>query len=365
MILANKKQLDENNPIGAFITKKIREYEEMNQILEFESYLARQPKRRLENGSIEKSQGYHFGSRAQYIIPGVGPVTIDYVVGFPETGEDGKYLIKKTLLHCYERMKINTALEPDKAFFVMEVASATKTGDIRLVDRAGDDKKELAKTADESMVKFMISHESSPLSVQMTGSEDKLRTLAASWNVANSGTIPLPTLQKQLINAVLLSEKNKEKTQRGFDAFHKDIIELQKGNDGEMKIRKDIQTAIDNGKLKHDTNKIILFPGTGAEMELFRHRPTDADRWIDLTVERFMNNQPALKLLREELYFVEDLSDEEKYQNKELATEGTKLKLIKETKNYMKMKSFCSEAKLSTEGNVEDMRERLIKHYTT
>lgn len=335
MLLVNKKLIDDNSKVGQWIKNKVLEYQDRDKPIEFESYMEKFPKRftYTETGQPtarrEETQGVWIGSQENFTIPEVGKVTINWVRDLPEIKSDGTYDVKKTLIGVRKgRLKVYPKQDPDKAFFLCEISSVVKNGEVTVIDREADDQKELDKISDTSMVEYMVGNPSSPIAPEVLGSDNILRDLAAGWGVINSENAPLSTLRKQLIINVKQSHKNKEKTKRGFDEFVNDMNALQKGGDNAVKIRKDIQLALENKKLLHEENKVILFPGTDVQRELFKHRPTEVGLWKERLLDYLLANPKVLEELREELNFEEKMSNEDKNRNFEDLNLNTKIEQV-------------------------------------
>jgi len=376
MLLVNMKQIDDNSKIGQFMNAKVAKYQAMDKPIEFESYLQKIRKRFLvdETGSPtgmrERTQGLWIGTQERYVVPGVGSVIVNYVDNLPNVKPDGTYDVKKGLIGITNGiLRIVPSENPDKAFFLCEISSITKDGEISIVDRVSEDKQENDKIADASMVDFMVSHKSSPISPETIGSENIIRDLAAAWGVSDSENKPLPTIRKELRLNVHNSHKKKQTTKRGYDEFFRDINDAQRGGNAEIKMRKDIQLAIEKNKISHVETRVVLFPGTTVERELLRHRPTESDVWIDKLLTYLLANPDTLKELRDELYFVESMTQEEKGRNFDILNIQDKIEQVGKMKAWTQvLKLYKEECGLSEDDIPEAnkmayVKEKIIEYY--
>jgi hypothetical protein len=318
MILVDKKLIDPKTKAGQYIESRIAFYQQKELPIEFESYMEKQPKRFLVDGQgkptaeRERTQGVWIGSQERLNIPKVGPVMINWVRDLPDI-KNGEYQVRRALIGVERgRLKVDPKTDPDKAFFLCEVSSVVRSGEVRIIDRARDDNEEVEKMVDNSFVEFMIGHKSSPIAPENIGSEELMRELAAGWGVSDSKNKALSTLRKELIINVKKSHVNREKTKRGYDEFQKDILDLQKGGESEVKLRKDIQMALEMKKLAHEDTAVIMFPDTDVQRILFKHRPTEVNLWVDKLINFFLSNPKILEELREEMDYEENPNSDKK-----------------------------------------------------
>jgi hypothetical protein len=367
LLFINKRPIDITTPHGKYVTERVKYYSNLNKEIVIESYLLKQPHMKLLNGLLAKTSGYYFASQENFNVPGYGNVTINLARTYPDMNKEGGYKLKRIFIPIIEKKKINTQTDPELAFFVMEVSSV-KDKYYSVKDQQKEDKLDLDKMVDDGAVKYIIGSPNSPLSPEITGSEEKIRELAASWNIYDSETMPLVSLRKTFINAVLNSESRKETTKRGFVEFMKDVDSLLKGDGKEIKIRGYIQKAIEKKVIVHDVVRVMIYVGTPIEKELLRHRPSEADVWIDKVVSFFINNPGEFKTLTDELDYEKTMSTEDKARSYADLSKAEKIKIINETRNWGQLRGFALEEKVSIkkEGsndhkNSNELKEGLLK----
>jgi hypothetical protein len=135
----------------------------------------------------------------------------------------------------------------------------------------------------------LISNPSSPISIEVTGSDDVLKQLAIAWGVPNTDGMTASQLKINLRNAVIKSQDNFLTSQRGFKEFVDDANRL-----GDSDKRSTILLSIERGILSFDDNIWFVTNREGGKQFLLSI-PTDGvtrkDDWIIKHLVKSENNQ--------------------------------------------------------------------------
>ena len=145
-------------------------------------------------------------------------------------------------------MTIDKKKSPDKAYFFLTKSYIVEKGFLVLEDKAAEARRAIDKDKDKNAVLFMINSDKSPISVETTGSEEMIRTLASAWGVPDAfGEKSVDEIRLELFGAVNGSQNNITNTKRGFVAFLNELQDMDR-----VAIRSNIQRAIDDKVISYD-----------------------------------------------------------------------------------------------------------------
>ena len=145
-------------------------------------------------------------------------------------------------------MVISKKKSPDKAYFFLTKSSIVEKGILVLEDKSAEARRAVEKDKDKNAVLFMINSDKSPISVESTGSEEMIRTLASAWSVPDAfGEKSVDEIRLELFTAVDIAQRNVANTKRGFTAFLSELQDMDR-----ISIRANIQRAIDDKVISYD-----------------------------------------------------------------------------------------------------------------
>ena len=138
----------------------------------------------------------------------------------PPSMKDGNLIFKNNGRWMYNKFFSLTLKDIDLIFFLEFKCPLIKQGNIYIENRAADAEKKSNEIASDIEIKYLIYGEGSPLA----SFPQKLRTLAAAWQVRNAlektqegeYLVDLNILKHELFAAIKDGEKRKE---NGFEAF--------------------------------------------------------------------------------------------------------------------------------------------------
>lgn len=176
--------------------------------------------------------------------------------------------------------------KPDYAFFIM-FKSGVLGSHFNIYDPEGDKIKESEEKHRKLKVQFAI---------RESLSEEKLRTVASAWGIANAGKRPLTLLQDELEELVFSNEERKKKDP--MNPKLKGVGELlaEIKHDDVLRPGALVQYGIDEGRFKYEAGRYKwLFDGNDicdvpinkvdekeAELKKFLTLPKNKTHWVDV-----------------------------------------------------------------------------------
>ena len=144
------------------------------------------------------------------------------------------------------KLKLDKNKDPELIFFFSELSPFIKNGKIILENKEHEARTIIDKEIGVLDAKFFIFSDNSPISVKATSNEDALRTIAASWGVADVDEKSISEVQLALHKAVEKSHASRGITGRGYTEF----LAETKVNDLVI-LRANIQKAIDKDVIEY------------------------------------------------------------------------------------------------------------------
>lgn len=137
--------------------------------------------------------------------------------------------------------------EAELIFFLSELSPLVKKGRIVLEDKEFEARTQISKKVGALDVEWYVYSEHSPLSVESTGGEETLRTIASAWGVPGVEALGISEVKVNLVKYIQRSEANRASTGRGYAEF---VSETRV--DEYIKLRSIVQRAIDRGAVYLD-----------------------------------------------------------------------------------------------------------------
>lgn len=306
MITANGQALKGTSKEVAFIQKTINKIKKEKNFVIFQDSRLRAKNRK----KILSAQGRRIGDASppprmianidHMNIEGMDPVSVAYTKKLVSVQKDGVVDIKKANILFHDFWSLNPAEDFELIFFLRHVSSSVKRREIVELDEKEETKKKLSTFVGDSEVKYHIAYTLSP-DKHMNGNEVPLRTIAASWNVKNAEEGDINQVKLDLYDAVMESEKNKMVTKRGIKEFVEDVQAVQSGDYGMIKLRADMQKAVDKKIIVFDENRCVFAQDSPIEKEFFRVKPSDMKMAFEKLVYHAKNNKRDLQLILDEM----------------------------------------------------------------
>lgn len=287
MILFNGEILDYTTEIGSKVKAAIKEIEKQSKTYSFKNPYA-DGKRK----SLVDAQGRSTGKMSKPkptcvllhndIRTEDGYNTWSFCKGAPQKdNKTDKLKPVNPRVWIQYSLDLNPKEDAEYIYFLTNLSVSLRKGDLYLYDEQKEETKQFQELTSDSEVKGLIVGRTSPVSVNMKGTEAYLRTIAAAWGVKDSFTDKrLMKVQLELFEEVKRSELKKSETKRGFDEFINDVITLGKSDlsgGTNVELMAWIQMAIDEKVilLKYGDPISYIFEPTGKE--LIRIKPSELE----------------------------------------------------------------------------------------
>jgi hypothetical protein len=157
-----------------------------------------------------------------------------------------KYEPHASMINSHVYLNPDKQEELEKIFFYMYITPIAQKVLVL------ENKEEKARIQNESEkdsleVRYLVLSENSPISTEVTGTEEALRYIAYAWGVKDSSEVSIEMLKRDLIQKVETSQVGYQETKRGYKEFIKEAYNIHL-----LKTRIDIQFAADNQILEYD-----------------------------------------------------------------------------------------------------------------
>ena len=162
------------------------------------------------------------------------------------------------------------------------------------VDKAKEAKEKAEKEASKAEAWALIFSKRSSIHKDVIGSEEPLRTLAATWGLIGLDELSYAEIQNQLWDRVELSQLRYNTTKRGYDEFTSEALKV---GDGEK--RSTIMIGISKGVLKFNSDNNIWNVTTkgGAEQFLTPVYPGQEKQKDEILIKYLVENDRAYELV--------------------------------------------------------------------
>ena len=186
-----------------------------------------------------------------------GTDLVAYCVSPPKKDKVGNLRYKPKTHKMIDALVVQKSKRPDFLFFLERISSAVKGGVIVKEDLEKEAAEKIKKEQPFADCRYFILSENSPLA----HNEKKVRALAAAWGISNVDHMEINQLKWTLWDKICLLEKNVGEKGK----YIKQFIEQAKeeGITREVKIRNNIQKAIDNNFIIYKSDKVGWFYGSG------------------------------------------------------------------------------------------------------
>lgn len=230
----------------------------------------------------------------------LNPVTVAYTKGIVTIQRDGVVDIPRKNIMFEDFWSLNPEKDYELIFFLRHVSSSIKRGEIVEFNEEKEAEKKMTTFVGDSELKYNIAVTLNPKR-NMEGNEIPLRTIAASWNVKNAEDGNLDKVSMDLYDAVMESEKKKQDTKRGIKEFMDDVHAIMKGDYSLIKLRADMQKAMDKKILEYVDNRLVFMKDSPIEKEFFRIKPSDINMKFEKLVYHINNNSRDLDMVLDEM----------------------------------------------------------------
>ena len=204
---------------------------------------------------------------------GMNPVSVAYTDKIVTIQRDGVVNIKRSNLIFEDFWSLNPQKDFELIFYLRHVSSVVKNREIVEFNEEEETDKKLTMFDGDTELKFHIRSTLNP-EKGMNGNDTPLRTIAAAWGVMNAEEGSINKISLDLYNLVMESEKKKNVTKRGIKEFVAEVHAIQGGDYELIKLRADIQKAINNKIVIFDENRCVFMQDSPIEKEFFRIKPS-------------------------------------------------------------------------------------------
>ena len=306
--LANKIK-DYENEHFVFSSTKIATYEEddhgrKRKIKKFKSIPASST---IYNKEFNESQTWNYVTSANSVRNENGMLTIvnqkPFAIG------------PRYLLHKENDVEI--------IFFLLHISEAVKNKHIFEIDKRKESKEKAAKSRIAAEAQYLLYHESSPVSPEVTGSEEAIRQIAMSFGILGVVDKHLDEVRNDLWDKVLGKEKTRDKGAFGFDGLIKAVNKIK-----DSAKRAVILTAVEHGFLYYENFQWFIQIKGSATRELCNVPANDEKQKNEYLIDYVLGNPEYFDLIKAAVSKPEKMKVKEdtgKLEREELIEEAARL----------------------------------------
>lgn len=250
-----------------------------------------------ENGRRRKIERYKSIPPTSTIdVPNIGTVTWTYIPGTNSVKYENGAAVPVNLKpfyigqdHVYH--KVN---DRDIIFFLLKCSEALKNKKLFHVDYRKNSIEEAEASALASEAQMVVFHADSPISVELSGSEDALRQIAISFGVTGVDSLHIAEVRNELWKIIQYRENTKDKGVFGY----KGVIDAagKVKNAGKRAV---ILTGIEKGILRYEDLKWYLHVKGSFDKPICSVQANDVINAKEVVIKYVLENTEYLDLITE------------------------------------------------------------------